>query len=323
MGKRAEGDAVSGFEKLRTVFMGSPEFSVPFLEALVLSGFDLRGVVTQPDRPKGRGQTVVPVALKRWALDHGIGAVSPASLRDASGREFLDLWSPELIVVVAYGKILPGEVLDYPSRGCVNVHASLLPAFRGASPIVWAIKSGAATTGLSLMCLDRGMDTGPVFSSLPIPVGDRETTLSLSAKMLELGPAFMVEGLRGYLSGELKPVPQPPEGTLAPLLAKEHGRISFAGTALSVDRHVRAMNPWPGAFFSSSIGTVKVGAGEVVRVAGDGAPGALLSLSPEGFDIACGEGVYRIGSLQREGGRMLTAREFMAGRHFSPGETFS
>ena len=304
----------------RTVFMGSPDFAVPFLDALVRGSFDVRGVVTQPDRPRGRGQEVSPVPVKAWALDHGIPAVSPLSLRDPVGRDFLDRWDPELIVVVAYGKILPVEVLNFPARGCVNVHASLLPAYRGASPIVWAIRNGESVTGLSLMCLDRGMDTGPVFAKLEIPVDDRETTRTLTAKMMVQGPDFMLEGLRGYLSGTLVPVPQPPEGTLAPLLSKEDGRIPFSGTAAGVDCHVRAMNPWPGAFFSSSIGTVKVGEGRALAIEAKASPGTVLSLSPEGIDVACGEGVFRILSLQREGGRMIPAGEFISGRRFKPGE---
>jgi methionyl-tRNA formyltransferase len=304
----------------RTVFMGSPDFAVPFLDALVRGSFDVRGVVTQPDRPRGRGQEVSPVPVKAWALDHGIPAVSPLSLRDPVGRDFLDRWDPELIVVVAYGKILPIEVLNFPARGCVNVHASLLPAYRGASPIVWAIRNGESVTGLSLMCLDRGMDTGPVFAKLEIPVDDRETTRTLTAKMMVQGPDFMLEGLRGYLSGTLVPVPQPPEGTLAPLLSKEDGRIPFSGTAAGVDCHVRAMNPWPGAFFSSSIGTVKVGEGRALAIEAKASPGTVLSLSPEGIDVACGEGVFRILSLQREGGRMIPAGEFISGRRFKPGE---
>ena len=304
----------------RTVFMGSPDFAVPFLDALVRGSFDVRGVVTQPDRPRGRGQEVSPVPVKAWALDHGIPAVSPLSLRDPVGRDFLDRWDPELIVVVAYGKILPIEVLNFPARGCVNVHASLLPAYRGASPIVWAIRNGESVTGLSLMCLDRGMDTGPVFAKLEIPVDDRETTRTLTAKMMVQGPDFMLEGLRGYLSGTLVPVPQPPEGTLAPLLSKEDGRIPFSGSAAGVDCHVRAMNPWPGAFFSSSIGTVKVGEGRALAIEAKASPGTVLSLSPEGIDVACGEGVFRILSLQREGGRMIPAGEFISGRRFKPGE---
>ncbi|MGC8529296.1 MAG: methionyl-tRNA formyltransferase [Leptospirillia bacterium] len=307
---------------LRTVFMGSPDFAVPFLEALVRGGFDVRGVVTQPDRPRGRGQEVNPVPVKVWALNHEIPAVSPLSLRDPVGREFLERWDPELIVVVAYGKILPIEVLNFPARGCVNVHASLLPAYRGASPIVWAIKNGETLTGLSLMCLDRGMDTGPVFAKREIPVDKRETTRTLTAKMMEQGPDFMLEGLRGYLKGDLVPVPQPPEGTVAPLLSKEDGRIPFSGSAAVVDCHVRAMNPWPGAFFSSSIGTVKVGEGSVLDIKATAPPGTVLSLSPEGIDVACGEGVFRILALQREGGRMIPVREFVSGRIFKAGELF-
>ncbi|MCL4485250.1 MAG: methionyl-tRNA formyltransferase [Nitrospirae bacterium] len=312
---------MTDFSRIRTVFMGSPDFAVPFLSALVSAGFDLRGVVTQPDRPRGRGQVTAPVPVRSWALERGIPSVSPASLRVPEGRQFLEEWSPDLIVVVAYGKILPGEVLDFPKWGCVNVHASLLPALRGASPIVWAIRKGLSVTGLSLMLLDRGMDTGPVLDRLEIPVGPRETSVSLARQMTEKGPSFLLKGLAGYLGGILRPVPQSAEGTLAPILRKEDGRMPFEASAREVDAHVRAMNPWPGAVFSSSLGRIRVGSGEVLREESPASvPGKILSQGPDGIDVACGRGVYRILSLQREGGRMLMAGEFVSGRRFEEDE---
>ncbi len=307
--------------KIRTVFMGSPEFAVPFLSALVEAGFNVRGVVTQPDRPRGRGQETTPVPVKAWAMERNIPARTPSSLRTPEGREFLNEWTPDLIVVVAYGKILPGEILDFPKFGCVNVHASLLPELRGASPIVWAVRRSLSVTGVSLMLLDRGMDTGPVFDRIEIPLLPRETSNSLMRRMAELGPPFMVEGLEGVLSGRLKPIPQPEKGTFAPILRKEDGRIPFELSAREVDAHVRAMNPWPGATSGSSMGTIKVGSGEISRdLAPPSVPGQILSMGPEGIEVACGEGVYRILSLQREGGRMLSAREFLAGKRFGPSE---
>ena len=312
---------MTGFSRIRTVFMGSPDFAVPFLAALVQAGFDLRGVVTQPDRPRGRGQVTAPVPVRAWAMDRGIPTVTPSSLRVPEGREFLGDWSPDLIVVVAYGKILPGEVLEFPRWGCVNVHASLLPALRGASPIVWAIRQGLTVSGLSLMLLDRGMDTGPVLDRLEIPLNPRETSVSLSERMKELGPPFLVQGLAGYIGGTLSPLPQPEKGTQAPILRKEDGRMPFESSAREVDAHVRAMNPWPGASFDSSIGRVRVGSGEVLREdSPPSLPGQLLYQGPEGIDVACGKGVYRILSLQREGGRMLTSGEFLAGRRFGKDE---
>ncbi len=306
---------------VRTVFMGSPDFAVPFLSALVDRGFDLRGVVTQPDRPRGRGQTLSPVPVRDWASKKGIPAVTPSSLRVPDGRQFLRDWTPDLIVVVAYGKILPEEVLESPRWGCVNVHASLLPALRGASPIVWAVRNRLTVSGLSLMLLDRGMDTGPVLDRLEIPLSPEETSVSLAERMMALGPGFLVSGLEGYLAGLLHPVLQPAEGTLAPILRKEDGRLPLESAAEEVDAHVRAMNPWPGAIFGSSLGRIKVGSGRVLRKdLPEAVPGKILFQGPEGIDVACGSGVYRIFSLQREGGRMLPVSEFLAGRRFGSGE---
>ncbi|MCL5286031.1 MAG: methionyl-tRNA formyltransferase [Nitrospirae bacterium] len=313
--------AVTDVSGIRTVFMGSPDFAVPFLSALVDRGFDLRGVVTQPDRPRGRGQALTPVPVRAWALEKGIPTVAPTSLRIPEGRQFLRDWCPDLIVVVAYGKILPEEVLAAPRWGCVNVHASLLPALRGASPIVWAIRNRLTVSGLSLMLLDRGMDTGPVLDRLEIPLAPDETSVSLSERMIEKGPEFLILGLERYLAGLLRPIPQPAEGSLAPILRKEDGRLPLESSALEVDAHVRAMNPWPGAIVGSSLGRLRIGSGRVLREAGrESVAGQVLSQAPEGIDVACGNGVYRIHSLQREGGRMLPVSEFLSGRRFAPGE---
>ena len=321
MGKKMGEIAVTDVSGIRTVFMGSPDFAVPFLSALVDRGFDLRGVVTQPDRPRGRGQVLTPVPVRAWALGKGIPAVAPPSLRVPDGRRFLRDWSPDLIVVVAYGKILPEEVLESPRWGCVNVHASLLPALRGASPIIWAIRNRLTVSGLSLMLLDRGMDTGPLLDRLEIPMGPHETSVSLSERMIQKGPEFLLSGLERYLAGALRPFPQPAEGSLAPILRKEDGRLPLESSVLEVDAHVRAMNPWPGAIVGSSLGRIRIGSGRVLREdVPEPVAGRVLFQGPEGIDVACGKGVYRIHSLQREGGRMLPVSEFLSGRKFGPGE---
>jgi methionyl-tRNA formyltransferase len=302
--------------------MGSPAFAVPFLSALVENGFEVAGVVTQPDRPKGRGQAVSPSPVKEWAYSHHIPVTSPKSLRIPEGRDFLREWSPDLIVVVAYGKILPEEVLNFPRWGCINVHASLLPKLRGASPIVWAIRTGETESGLSLMLLDRGMDTGPVLDQVRIPLEGWETVPSLTRKMTDIGPGFLVGGLLKYLSGSLHPVPQGEGGTLAPMLEKEDGRIPFESSSRDVDAHVRAMNPWPGAFFDSSVGRLRVGSGEILEEHSSGTPGALIGAGESGIDFSCGVGSYRILTLQREGGKMIPAKDFLAGHRFVPAEVF-
>jgi len=324
MGTKNEGvrPVIQAPPSVRTVFMGSPDFAVPFLSGLVDHAFNVVGVVTQPDRPKGRGQMVAPSPVKEWARKKGLPVVSPASLRTPEGRSFLYEWFPDLIVVVAYGKILPEEVLAVPKWGCINVHASLLPKLRGASPIVWAIRNGETMSGLSLMLLDRGMDTGPVLEQLPIPLDPRETVPSLTRKMTDSGPGFLVSGLGKYLAGAIFPIPQKKEGTLAPILRKEDGLIPFGSSAAVVDAHVRAMNPWPGAFFFSSKGVIRVGSGRVAEEDSGGVPGMVLSQGRPGIDVACGSGSYRIFSLQREGGKMLPAGDFLAGHRFGEGEVF-
>lgn len=306
----------------RLVFMGSPEFAVPFLEALVRAGYPVAGVVTQPDRPSGRGQGMKSCPVKEWAVRNGLPAVSPDSLRRPEGRGFLEAWSPDLIVVVAYGKILPEEVLVAPRWGCVNVHASLLPKLRGASPIVWAIRNGESLSGLSLMCLDRGMDTGPVLDRIAIPLDPGETTPTLTRKMADVGPPFLLAGLDRYLAGSLLPLPQEGPATLAPILRKEDGLMPFGSSSGTVDAHVRAMNPWPGAFFRSSRGIVRVGTGTVLPVTREALPGQVVAMGREGLDIACSGGVYRALSLQREGGRMMPAGHFLAGCRFGEDEVF-
>jgi methionyl-tRNA formyltransferase len=306
---------------VRTVFMGTPEFAVPFVSALVDGAFDVVGVVTQPDRPKGRGQTLALSPVKEWALSRHLPVVSPNSLRSEEGRGFLKEWAPDLIVVVAYGKILPEEVLGFPKWGCINVHASLLPKLRGASPIVWAIRNGETVSGLSLMMLDQGMDTGPVLGQTRIFLDPRETVPSLTRKMTDVGPEFLVDGLLKYLSGSLVPIPQGEGGTLAPILRKEDGRIPFERSSQVVDAHVRAMNPWPGAFFGSSLGMIRVGSGQVLEESSvAGIPGKLLTMGRSGIDVACGIGSYRILTLQREGGKMIGAGDFLAGHRFGKDE---
>ncbi len=306
---------------VKVVFMGTPVFSVPFLERLVRMGYSVAGVVTQPDRPAGRGYEKMPSPVRKSAEFLGIPVETPPTLRtvDAFGPIFA--WEPDVIVVVAYGKILPKAILDRPKWGCINVHASLLPELRGASPIQWAVLNGFPETGLTLMRMDEGMDTGPILAQIPIRLDERETTTSLSEKMTRLGPDFLEKELPLYLSGQRTPMPQSGQPSLAPLIRKDNGRIPFEKTSLEVDCHVRAMNPWPGAFCESPFGTLRVISGEEDSgtESPEALPGTIVQAGPGGISFACGKGVYRIAELQKPGGRVLSSREFLTGNRLEPG----
>ncbi len=233
---------------VRTVFMGSPEFALPVLDHLVKE-VEVVGVVTQPDRPAGRGQTLTPPPVKTLAHELGLPVIQPKRLRETEAMEQLHAWQPDLIVVAAFGQILRPEVLDLPKFGCINVHASLLPRWRGAAPIQAAILHGDPETGVSIMLMDPGIDTGPILSQQAIPILPTDTAASLSERLAMTGADLLSETLPRYLRCEIQPRPQPEEGaTYAPMLKKEDGLLNFGETAQELERRVRAFNPWPGAY---------------------------------------------------------------------------
>ena len=232
----------------RVVFMGSPEFALPSLRALA-AAYDLIGVVTQPDRPAGRGKQLSAPPVKTLALELGIPVIQPRRLRTTEAIEQLRAWAPDVIVVAAFGQILRQDVLDLPPLGCLNVHASLLPRWRGASPIQAAILHGDKETGVTIMRMDAGLDTGPILSQRAIPIADDDTAGTLSGKLAILGAALLIETLPKYLAGDLKPQPQPEAGvTTVSTLTKADGELNLAEGAQELARKVRAFNPWPGAF---------------------------------------------------------------------------
>jgi len=230
--------------------MGSPEFAVPSLRSLSEAmPFQIVGVVTQPDRPAGRGRLLTPPPVKRLALELGYPFMQPESLKELRAIEQLRSWNPDLIVVAAFGQILRPAVLDLPAQGCVNVHASLLPRWRGAAPVQAAIFTGDTQTGVTIMRMDQGLDTGPLISQRPTNIGADETAGALSERLATLGAALLLETLPGYLSGDLNPVPQGEAGvTYAPMLKKEAGALDFNQPAQTLERQVRAFNPWPSAY---------------------------------------------------------------------------
>jgi methionyl-tRNA formyltransferase len=297
--------------KLRVVFAGTPDFSVPCLEACRASGAEVVAVYTQPDRPAGRGRKLTPSPVKEAALAAGIPVKQPESLKSEEARAALAAYAPDLMVVVAYGLILPRKVLAIPRLGCWNVHASLLPRWRGAAPIQRAILAGDAESGVDLMQMEAGLDTGPVLLERRTPITREDTGGSLHDRLAALGADVLAEGLTRVIAGEtLVPKAQPEAGiTYAHKLDKAEARLDFTRPAIELERQVRAFDPWPVAEGDIHGETLRVWAARAIE--GSGAPGAVLGMSREGIDIACGEGALRVTALQRAGGKRITAADYV------------
>ncbi len=305
---------------MRSVFFGSPEFAVAGLEALRATS-DLVAVVSQPDRPAGRGQKQKACAVCARATALGISVLTPPSLKNPPFAPTLAQLSPDVAVVIAYGKILPKDVLDVPRFGCVNIHGSVLPAWRGAAPIARAIQHGDARTGVTLMKMDEGMDTGPILAVRETEIGPEETAGELTARLARLGAALLAAELPRYLRGEIAAVPQAaladPTRALAPKLSKEEGWIDWSRPAAEVAWHVRSMNPWPSAWTRCNGRRLQV---HRVRVEpGDGTPGAVLGVDREGARVACGQGAVLLTELQLEGKKRMDGARFAAGSRLSAG----
>jgi methionyl-tRNA formyltransferase len=305
---------------LRVVFAGTPAFAVPCLEACRASGASVVAVYTQPDRPSGRGRKLATSPVKQAALAAGLPIRQPESLKSSEAQAELAAFAPDLLVVVAYGLILPRKVLAIPRLGCWNVHASLLPRWRGAAPIQRAILAGDRETGVDLMRMEAGLDTGPVLLERRTPITDTDTGGSLHDRLAALGAEVLAEGLARTLQGEvLVAVPQPEDGvTYAHKLDKSEARLDFSRPATELARKVRAFDPWPGTDADIAGESVRVwraeDRGQRTEDRGNAAPGEVVAASREGIDIACGDGVLRILELQRAGGRRIGAGDYLNGR---------
>jgi methionyl-tRNA formyltransferase len=292
------------------VFMGSPDFSLPALRALS-KAYDLVGVVTQPDRASGRGRELKAPPVKRLALELGIPVMQPEKLRQPEAMQQLRLWNPDLIVVAAFGQILRKDVLDLPRHGCINVHASLLPRWRGAAPINAAILHGDEETGITIMRLDVGLDTGPMLSKRSMRITRDETAGSAFEKLSQLGAGLLLETLPDYLSGQLTPTPQPEEGvTYAPMIKKEEGRLDFNQDADALERRVRAFNPWPGAFMDFDGGLLKI---HRARVDGRLAAAGQRLVFQDQPAVGAGDGILILEELQPAGKKPMSGKAFLAG----------
>jgi methionyl-tRNA formyltransferase len=295
---------------LKIVFMGSPEFSLPILRQLAQT-HNVVGVVTQPDRAAGRGRGLTPPPVKSLALELGIPVQQPEKLRLPEAMRELRKLEPELIVVAAYGQILKPEVLDLPPYGCINVHASLLPRWRGAAPINAAILAGDEKTGVTIMKMDPGMDTGPMLAQRAVGIGRDETAGQLYERLSALGADLLMDTLPGYLEGRITPAQQPAEGvTYAPMLKKEQGLLDFLRPAVELERQVRAFNPWPGAYFEWSNGPLKVHRAHVE--AEQASPGETIvygGMPAVGSSV----GLLMLDEVQPAGKKPMSGRAFLSG----------
>ena len=300
---------------MRIVFAGTPEFAVPCLRAAA-NRAEVVAVYTQPDRPAGRGRGLTPSPVKREALLRGIPVLQPENFRAQVSKDALRALRPDLMVVVAYGLILPQAVLDIPRLGCINSHASLLPRWRGAAPIQRAIEAGDAETGVCLMQMEKGLDTGPVLLSQSVAIGEQETGGQLHDRLAELGAQVLADGL-GLLRAtiQLPPKPQPEHGvTYAHKIDKAEARLDWRQAARVLANKVRAFNPWPVAEAQLAGERVRIHGALALDEAHAAAPGSVLRAGRDGIDIACGEGALRIRVLQRDGGKAITAADYLNAR---------
>ena len=302
--------------------MGTPEFAVPSLLAIVDAGYDVVAVVTQPDKPSGRGLSQRACAVKVAAAGRGLRHMEPKSLKDPLVIGELKAMSPDFIVVVAYGKILPQAVLDIPAKGCVNLHASLLPRYRGASPINRAIINGDSVTGVCTMLLDAGMDTGPVFLCEETAIPDDENAAMLTDRLAAIGPPLLIKTLGLISGGKILPKPQDDAlATYAPPLKKEDGLIDWSMSARGISNLLRGVYPWPGAYTYYNGKILKIHAGSVAKevMTAGAAPGVIAGLDRKKISVSCGSGVFDVTEVQPEGKRRMRAGDFISGYRVGKG----
>ena len=310
---------------LRVIFMGTAELACPSLQALLQSpALRVLAVVTQPDRPKGRELKLQPSPVKQVALAAGVTVLQPQRARDENFIQELRQLGPNLIVVAAYGQILPQAILELPRFGCLNVHASLLPKYRGAAPIQWALLNDERETGVTIMKMDAGLDTGPILTQRPTPISPQDNAATVHDKLAALGAELLLATIPSYVEGKILPRPQPREGaSYARKIKKEDGRLNWHQSAQTLWNRIRAFTPWPGAFSFQAAEPepllLKIWEAQVVERT-EGAPGEVLQADKGGLTVMCGENALKILTLQREGGKRLSARDFLAGHELKVGQ---
>lgn len=312
-------------DPLSIIFMGTPDFAVPTLKALHHSSFDLKYVITQPDRPKGRGRRLSPPPVKKTAVELGYDVMQPENIREDSFVQQLKNSAPDFLVVIAFGQILPITVLSLPRLGAINVHASLLPKFRGPAPIQWAIMRGEQTTGVTTMMMDHGVDTGDMLLHTATLIDKTDTAATLHDRLAQMGADLLVQTLEGIERGTVFPRSQKhPDATYAPMLKKENGRIEWRQSAKSIDALIRAMTPWPGAYCMLDDKRYKVHkAIDIDHTQEDTAPGTVVPGFPDELRISTGAGVLSILEIQGANSKCLPIKQFLHGNPIPPGVIFS
>ena len=311
---------------MRIVYMGTPDFAVNPLHALAEAGYEVVGVVTQPDKPKGRGKTMLPTPVKEEAMKHGFPVFQPMKVRDPEFQEVLKGLEPDIIVVAAFGQIIPKSILDLPKYGCINIHASLLPKYRGAAPIQQAVIDGEKESGVTIMRMGIGLDTGDMISKIVVPLAADETGGSLFDKLAEAGAKLLIETLPHIFDGTAVYEKQPEESPTpyAGMITKQMGRMDFSKSAVELERLVRGLNPWPSAFTFYNGKTLKVWESFVAE--GDdlnqAEPGTVVKTDKKGIYVACGEGVLVLSQVQLEGKKRMEADAFLRGCHIEAGNRF-
>ena len=303
---------------MRIVFAGTPEFAAQALRAIIVAGHDVALVLTQPDRPAGRGMALQPSPVKKLALEEGLEVFQPVTLKDGEAQTRIAAVGAEAMVVAAYGLILPRAVLDLPRFGCLNIHASLLPRWRGAAPIQRALLAGDAETGVCIMQMEAGLDTGPVLLRGAFPIAGDDTSATLHDRLAALGAQLVVAALERL---PLPAEPQPADGvTYAQKIGKAEAQIDWSLSAAELDRHIRAFNPFPGAQAQFGGQTVKLW--RAVPVDGSGEKGQILAVDRNSIVVACGSGALAVSELQKAGGKRLPVRDFLAGHPLKAGDRF-
>lgn len=305
---------------MRILFMGTPDFAVPSLNALLDAGHQVCGVFTQPDKPKNRGMKLQPPPVKVVALEHDIPVYQPASVKDGTALEIIQQLKPELIVVAAYGRILPNSILEYPEKGCINVHSSLLPKFRGAAPIHWAVMSGEAETGVTIMHMAQELDAGDIIDQVRTPIDPDESVEAVHDRLAELGGNLLVDVVAHIADGTATRTPQDSsQATYAPMLSRELSAIDWTQPAKAIHDKIRGLSPWPAA--STDIinqTTIKIFGSDHLGQSTSAAPGTIVAAGKQGIDVACGDGkVLRLTQLQASGGKRMAAADYLRGHPIS------
>jgi len=306
---------------MKVIFMGTPDFAAASLEALIGSEHEILAVVTQPDKPKGRKGELTPPPVKAIAVEKGIKVYQPLKVRESEFVEIIRDYNPDVIVVIAFGQIIPESILEIPKYGCVNIHGSLLPKYRGAAPIQWAVLDGEKESGVTSMLMDKGIDTGDILLKKSIKLAEDETSGSLFDKLMALGAETLLETLEGLEKGSIIPEKQGDSPTdYAKMLTKEMGLIDFARTASELDCFVRGMNPWPSAYTTLDGKTLKIWRAK--PVAEKGKAGSVLRVGKDSFVIGCGDNALEVFEVQLEGKKRMSAGDFLKGTHIEAGKEF-